>query len=239
MRNKVRVLHQPLGNSPSRPSLQTPFGQTHFPIGKHHTPVKCPGYKRMKKPIPVVDLFSGPGGLAEGFAQLQTKSGRSRYNIELSIENEEVAHRTLRLRAFLRKFQIFPDEYYEYVNGSISYEPDWAKLYPQEWKESGEDTPRVELGTAEARSLLRDRIGKIYEEHGTRRALRTLPRNSAATWGSPSASLSRKSVLWDSGIFDMTARRAAGDEVWPRASLPASAAACTKSPSMRKNSAKA
>ena len=125
----------------------------------------------MRKPVPVVDLFSGPGGLAEGFAKLQTKGGRSRYRIELSIEMDEVAHRTLRLRAFLRKFRAFPDEYYEYVNGLLPSEPDWATLYPEEWEESGNETPRVELGTAEATRLLKKRIRMIRREHGTRTVL--------------------------------------------------------------------
>ena len=125
----------------------------------------------MRKPVPVIDLFSGPGGLAEGFAKLETKDGRSRYRIELSIEKDEVAHRTLRLRAFLRKFRAFPDDYYEYVNGLLPSEPDWATLYPEEWDQSEHETPRVELGTAEARKLLRERIREIREEHGSRTVL--------------------------------------------------------------------
>ena len=63
------------------------------------------------KPIPVIDLFSGPGGLAEGFAEFSRKGGRRRFRIALSIEVDPVAHRTLRLRAFLRKFRTeLPDE---------------------------------------------------------------------------------------------------------------------------------
>ena len=59
---------------------------------------------------------------------------------------DEAAHRTLRLRAFLRKFRALPDEYYEYVNGLLPGEPDWATLYPEEWEESGNETPRVRTG---------------------------------------------------------------------------------------------
>ena len=84
---------------------------------------------------------------------------------------DEVAHRTLRLRAFLRKFRAFPNEYYEYVNGLLPSEPDWETLYPEEWKESRKETPRVELGTTEATRLLAKRIREIRGEHGTRTVL--------------------------------------------------------------------
>ena len=58
----------------------------------------------MKDVVPVVDLFSGPGGLAEGFAGCRDSEDQPRFRIELSVEMERSAHRTLRLRAFLRKF---------------------------------------------------------------------------------------------------------------------------------------
>ena len=125
----------------------------------------------MRKPVPVVDLFSGPGGLGEGFAKLQTKGGRSRYQIALSIEADEVANRTLRLRAFLRKFPELPEEYYQYLNGLLPDEPKWATLYPAEWETSGNETPQVELGTAEATKLLEERIPEIRKEHGSRTVL--------------------------------------------------------------------
>ena len=126
----------------------------------------------MRKLVPVIDLFSGPGGLAEGFAAPTRKNGRSRYRIALSIENDVAAHRTLRLRAFLRKFQSRPpDEYYAYLNGTVSEEPDWAKLSPKKWKEACDETPLVELGTDVAASLLRKRIRAIRKEHGNRTVL--------------------------------------------------------------------
>ena len=66
----------------------------------------------MRRAVPVVDLFSGPGGLAEGFSALRTPSGRSRFPVALSVEKDPSACRTLRLRAFLRKFgATFPPEY--------------------------------------------------------------------------------------------------------------------------------
>ena len=53
----------------------------------------------INKPIPVIDVFSGPGGLAVGFAGCRDKYLRSRYSVVLSVENDKAAVRTLRLRA--------------------------------------------------------------------------------------------------------------------------------------------
>ena len=126
----------------------------------------------MRKLVPVIDLFSGPGGLAEGFAAPSKKDGRRRFRIALSIEKDPVAHRTLRLRAFLRKFPSGPPaKYYKYLSGAISGEPDWATLYPKKWEEACDETPRVELGTDAAASLMKKSIRAIRREHGDRTVL--------------------------------------------------------------------
>ena len=111
--------------------------------------------------VPVVDLFAGPGGLAEGFSGCRRPDGRRRYRIALSIEKDPVAHRTLRLRAFLRKFATgFPPEYYDFLHGVVP-EPDWAKLYPGRWAAACDETECLELGTGEAGVFLRERIAEI------------------------------------------------------------------------------
>lgn len=126
----------------------------------------------MRKLVPVIDLFSGPGGLAEGFAAPSKKDGRRRFRIALSIEKDPAAHRTLRLRAFLRKFPSGrPARYYKYLNGAIRDEPDWATLYEKKWQEACDETPRVELGTDAAASLMKKKIRAIRREHGDRTVL--------------------------------------------------------------------
>ncbi len=122
--------------------------------------------------VPVVDLFAGPGGLAEGFSACRRPDGRRRYRIALSIEMDPVAHRTLLLRAFLHKFaQGFPLEYYDFLNGVVPEEPDWAKLYPRRWAAACYETRCLELGTYEASVFLGERIEQIRSEHGGRTVL--------------------------------------------------------------------
>ena len=77
-----------------------------------------------RAPIPVIDLFAGPGGLGEGFASLADAEGARRFEVKVSIEKDEVAHRTLSLRALFRSFPEgkAPDCYYDYVRGKIARE---------------------------------------------------------------------------------------------------------------------
>ena len=69
-------------------------------------------------PIPIIDLFAGPGGLGEGFSSLNEGSS---FQIMVSAEKDPVAHQTLRLRAYYRLLKSnFPDglsDYYQFCNG--------------------------------------------------------------------------------------------------------------------------
>ena len=126
----------------------------------------------MRRIVPIVDLFSGPGGLAEGFAAFRSPKGRRRFSIALSVEKDRDAHRTLVLRAFLRKFgRRIPREYYDYLNGTADGEPDWATLYPREWAAACDETRCLELGTPEATAFVRERIKALRRGHGGRTVL--------------------------------------------------------------------
>jgi DNA (cytosine-5)-methyltransferase 1 len=74
------------------------------------------------QPIPIIDLFAGPGGLGEGFMSLTNENGHSLFDIKLSIEKDENAHKTLTLRSFYRQFKKkakpIPEEYYEVIRES-------------------------------------------------------------------------------------------------------------------------
>ena len=121
----------------------------------------------MKKVVPVVDLFSGPGGLAEGFAGCRQGRDRTRFEIVLSIEMERSAHATLLMRAFLRKFHRgYPSEYHNFLNDGAIRAPDWQRLYPKEWAAAADETQRLELGTADAAKEVDKRIHFIRRWYG-------------------------------------------------------------------------
>ena len=126
----------------------------------------------MTNPIPVVDLFSGPGGLAEGFSAFHRPDADPGYRVALSVEKDEASHRTLRLRAFLRKFGArFPPQYYDFLNGKTDGEPNWAELYPHHWSEACHETKRMELGRKPTSDFLRKTIEGLRTEHSGRTVL--------------------------------------------------------------------
>lgn len=80
-------------------------------------------------PIPIIDLFAGPGGLGEGFASLKGHDGNPFFEIGLSIEKDPVAHKTLTLRAVFRRLRGTKDvkHYYSYIRREID-EPSFRKI---------------------------------------------------------------------------------------------------------------
>lgn len=120
--------------------------------------------------IHIVDLFSGPGGLGEGFCSPPTSYGEQRYRLEVSIEKEAAAHKTLTLRAFLRKFDEYPHEYYLWLAGK-SKEPEWSKLYADQWRQAQNEAWHAELGTPEVAADLSERIKQIKLTAGNRTLL--------------------------------------------------------------------
>jgi DNA (cytosine-5)-methyltransferase 1 len=119
-------------------------------------------------PIPVIDLFAGPGGLGEGFSSLLNKSDERIFKIKLSIEKDEFAHRTLGLRAFVREFppKQAPDDYYEYLRGNITRE-ELLKKFPHEAKRATDEAWLAELGKepdAEVKSRIETALGGKKEK---------------------------------------------------------------------------
>lgn len=119
--------------------------------------------------IPIIDLFAGPGGLGEGFMSLTDEKNHSVFDIKLSIEKDEHAHKTLTLRSFYRQFikkgEPVPEEYYEAVRERdlIKREILIEKMldtFP-EGDEARDEAWLVELGSKE---WPKERIDKLIEK---------------------------------------------------------------------------
>ena len=109
----------------------------------------------------IVDLFAGPGGLAEGFTGYRDHSGLSPFHIEFSVEKEVSAHKTLLLRSFLRQFgNSFPQEYYDVFSGKADI-TDLSQKYPDQWRAAEAEALNLELGTDTARAIIRPRLDKL------------------------------------------------------------------------------
>lgn len=94
-----------------------------------------------REAIPVIDLFAGPGGLAEGFWET------GKYEVRLSIEKDPEARETLKLRSFLHSFRpaSIPHEYYELLAGHCDLE-DLYRAYPAAAATANETACLAELG---------------------------------------------------------------------------------------------
>jgi len=101
-------------------------------------------------PIPIVDLFAGPGGLGEGFSRVNDGNA---FKIVVSIEKDPHAIQTLRLRAFyrawMRKPRKLPPAYLVFLaSDSIDAKnlalKELSKL--PEWLEAQREVCHLELG---------------------------------------------------------------------------------------------
>jgi DNA (cytosine-5)-methyltransferase 1 len=104
----------------------------------------------MENYIPVLDLFAGPGGLAEGTSAFVAPDGKKPFDINLSVEKENSAWRTLRLRAFTRQFNDeLPPEYYEYIAGTFGKSPEEKlfKTYPEQAEQANNEALQFTLGS--------------------------------------------------------------------------------------------
>lgn len=92
----------------------------------------------------IVDLFAGPGGLGEGFA---SHRGDASFEIAVSAEMEESAHKTLTLRSFFRHIQ--GDQkalaaYYDFCHSTDASHP--STRVPSAWKDAQIEANQLTLG---------------------------------------------------------------------------------------------
>ena len=114
----------------------------------------------------IVDLFAGPGGLGEGFASL-VHDGHAPFHIGISVEKEVSAHRTLKLRSFLRDFVrrhgSLPKQFIDFHAGQ-STEPDWSAVDAVAWQKATDEARCLELGTAAAAEAIDAAIAKLRRD---------------------------------------------------------------------------
>lgn len=115
----------------------------------------------LKNPIPIVDLFAGPGGLGEGFSALD--DGKA-FRILVSAEMEASAHQTLKLRSFYRILKRQGgnalDSYYRFCNGESDLP--WDEKTSKAWEEADKEARRITLGTEEGNrelNMILDKAG--------------------------------------------------------------------------------
>ena len=120
-------------------------------------------------PIPVVDLFAGPGGLGEGFSRVE--DGKA-FRTIISIEKDPHAIETLRLRAFyrawMRHHRKVPPAYLDLL-ASDNAEAKQAALAElaklPEWADAQDEACHLELGKDNLliHSLIKERLGKTKD----------------------------------------------------------------------------
>ncbi len=115
----------------------------------------------------IVDLFSGPGGLSEGF-RAAGRSSRLKANVSLSVEMDDWAVQTLRQRAF--QTAEGPDDHLlqevTLVAGRVET-PDWSEVAPSRWGKACREVLRLELGTDDAWATLAPKLEATRERtHG-------------------------------------------------------------------------
>ncbi|AYM92579.1 DNA cytosine methyltransferase [Serratia sp. 3ACOL1] len=119
----------------------------------------------MLLPIPVVDLFAGPGGLGEGFSSFEHGDA---FQIAVSAEKDPIAHQTLRLRAFYRLLTNNRpdnlDDYYRFCNGDA--DTPFSTETKDLWELAGKEAMCIEIGSPNGNAALDEAIQKMQEKHG-------------------------------------------------------------------------
>ena len=113
-------------------------------------------------PIPVIDLFAGPGGLGEGFSSY-TNGSSTPFQIALSIEKDTAAHKTLKTRALLRQFKNeIPEEYYDFLRSDRSGFSEYldSRLFKDQIRNAELEAQNLELGPDNKiiANLIRERL---------------------------------------------------------------------------------
>lgn len=112
--------------------------------------------------IAVIDLFAGPGGLGEGFSSYRVRGVGHPFRIAISVEMDEHAHQTLRLRSFFRQYSMrgerVPEDYYHVLRGNLPEAQLSTGKCSARWQAAEQEAIRAELGTLGGDTLVDSRI---------------------------------------------------------------------------------
>ena len=129
------------------------------------------------KPIPVIDLFAGPGGLGEGFSKVAKGTA---FKVVVSIEKDQVTHKTLRLRSFYRTIlsglgsarKRLPAEFLVFLKAKNKKEQDAAlkvlsEKFPREWEHADSEALCLTLGeqNREINGRIREALRKNLDKN--------------------------------------------------------------------------
>ncbi|MCO8068832.1 MULTISPECIES: DNA cytosine methyltransferase [Acinetobacter] len=116
--------------------------------------------------ILVIDLFSGPGGLGEGFASYIDDNNKYPFKIGMSVEKDPHAHLTLTTRAFYRlaKQHGCLDNYYQYLNSKISRD-DLFKSHKEIYELASQETLKGPSELGKDNEHIHARVKELTENH--------------------------------------------------------------------------
>jgi DNA (cytosine-5)-methyltransferase 1 len=119
-------------------------------------------------PIPIIDLFAGPGGLNEGFSRVTDATGRPAFSTLTSVEMEATAHKTLELRALFRRLdEAGKRDYRDYTIGLITRDRLFEKAGPA-GTDAKNEAMMATLGKSPAVDAeIESRIGAALRKAGT------------------------------------------------------------------------
>lgn len=120
-------------------------------------------------PIPLIDLFAGPGGLNEGFSHVRDSQGNRIFETVLSVERDHWAHQTLELRALFRHLDSDKSKrrYIEYISGAITREKLFSEMGAAA-KVAASEALLAELGKPSTSHEVENRVSAALSRMGTR-----------------------------------------------------------------------
>lgn len=134
-----------------------------------------PPAQRKPSSIGVIDIFSGPGGLGEGFSSFQPKKGVNPFEIVVSAEMERTAHATLRLRSFVRRLRKdegpLPVAYAKYLADVVAgtavapEEHFGTGAYSELWKMAESEALNLTLGVKKDNDALFEKLDSAKKKY--------------------------------------------------------------------------